>query len=93
LSKLLVLVAVAFLLWRLVRAWLATAPGVRASRDPWTVLGVAPDADRDAIAQAYRDQQKLYHPDRVAGLGDELQALAHEKTLEIQQAYEALTRS
>jgi DnaJ-domain-containing protein 1 len=91
-SKLLLVVALAFLVWRVVRSWLA-APLARRSRDPWTVLGVRPDADRDAIAQAYRDQLKRYHPDRVAGLGDELQALAHEKTLEIQQAYEALTRS
>jgi DnaJ-domain-containing protein 1 len=91
-SKLLVLVALAFLLWRLLRALVAAAPA-RRPRDPWTVLGVARDAGPDAIAAAYREQLKRYHPDRVAGLGDELQALAHEKTLEIQRAYEALTRS
>ncbi len=93
-TKLLVLVALAVLLWRLVRGLLAAPPaGGRRARDPWTVLGVPRDAGPDAIARAYREQLKRYHPDRVAGLGDELQALAHEKTLEIQRAYDALTRS
>jgi DnaJ like chaperone protein len=33
-----------------------------------------------------------YHPDRVAHLGEDLQRLAHEKTLEIQRAYEHIKR-
>ena len=35
-------------------------------------------------------RMKQYHPDRVSGLGEELQHLAHEKTLAIQRAYEEL---
>jgi DnaJ-domain-containing protein 1 len=31
-----------------------------------------------------------YHPDKVAHLGEELQKLAHDKALEIQQAYRDL---
>jgi preprotein translocase subunit Sec63 len=58
--------------------------------DPYTVLGVDPGATRDEIAQAYRDQMKRYHPDRVADLGDDLRRLAHEKTVEIQRAYAEL---
>ena len=55
--------------------------------DPYAVLGVHPGATRDAIRDAYRAQMKLYHPDRVADLGPELQAVAHRKSLEIQRAY------
>ena len=48
-------------------------------------------ATRDEITRAYREQMKRYHPDRVGGLGDELQQVAHRKTLEIQRAYSELT--
>jgi DnaJ-domain-containing protein 1 len=74
----------------------ATRPGAAPERagvapwDPHAVLGVARGATRDEIAQAYRDQMKRYHPDRVADLGDELRRLAHEKTVEIQRAYAEL---
>jgi DnaJ-domain-containing protein 1 len=60
--------------------------------DPHAVLGVARDASRDEIAQAYRAQLKRYHPDRVADLGPELQRVAHQKTVELQRAYAELTR-
>jgi hypothetical protein len=33
-----------------------------------------------------------YHPDHVAHLGDELQTVAHRKTLEIQRAYGEIGR-
>ena len=42
--------------------------------------------------RAYREQLKLYHPDRVADLGPELQQVAHQKTVELQRAYAELTR-
>jgi uncharacterized membrane protein YkvA (DUF1232 family) len=58
--------------------------------DPYRVLGVARGAEPDAITRAYREQMKLYHPDRVAELGEELRALAHEKSLDIQRAYEEI---
>jgi len=59
-------------------------------RDPHEVLGVARGASKEEVARAYREQMKLYHPDRVDGLGDELQRVAHRRTLEIQAAYERL---
>jgi DnaJ like chaperone protein len=58
--------------------------------DPYDVLGVARGASPEEIGAAYRRRMKEYHPDRVSGLGEELRRLAHEKTLEIQRAYEEL---
>ncbi|HSP99076.1 MAG TPA: J domain-containing protein, partial [Candidatus Dormibacteraeota bacterium] len=58
--------------------------------DPYDVLDVRRGASRDEITRAYREQMKRYHPDRVSGLGDELQEVAHRKTLEIQRAYAEL---
>jgi len=68
----------------------STARGGNARWDPHAVLGVRPGASRDELTAAYRERMKQYHPDRVNGLGEELQRLAHEKTLEIQRAYEEL---
>ena len=42
----------------------------------------------DEIQRAYREQVKLYHPDRVAHLGEELQELATRKTIELRDAQE-----
>ena len=88
---LLVLVLVAL---RLARAFLSRwfSPDSRGAWDPWAVLGVARDATRDEIVRAYREQLKRYHPDRVAGLGPELQEVAHRKTIDLQRAYAELTR-
>jgi DnaJ like chaperone protein len=44
---------------------------------PWhEVLEVSPNATLDQIKTAYRQKISLYHPDRVAGLGQELRELA-----------------
>jgi uncharacterized membrane protein YkvA (DUF1232 family) len=61
--------------------------------DPYAVLGIKPGASRDQVAQAYRDQMKLYHPDRVAELGEDLQRVAHQKAIDIHRAYKELQRS
>src|SRR5512147_3261906 len=58
--------------------------------DPYAVLEVAYGASPEEITRAYREQLKRYHPDRVATLGDELQRLAHERTVAIQRAYAAI---
>ena len=65
--------------------------GGEARWDPYAVLDVRRGASADEITRAYREQMKRYHPDRVSGLGEELQQLAHQKTLEIQRAYKQLT--
>lgn len=58
--------------------------------DPYEILGIAPDATPEAITRGYREQLKRYHPDRVVGLGEELQRVAHERTIAIQRAYATL---
>ncbi len=67
-----------------------TAPSTEIPSDPYELLGIVPGVTRDEITRAYREQIKRYHPDRVAGLGDELQRLAHDRTIAIQRAYETL---
>ncbi len=62
-----------------------------AQEAPHTVLGVSRDASAVELKAAYRERMKAYHPDRVATLPDEFQALAHTKSQEIRAAYEALT--
>jgi DnaJ like chaperone protein len=65
----------------------ATDRAATAPWDPYAVLGVPRGAATGAIDRAYRERMKEYHPDRVAHLGEELRALAHQKTLAIQRAY------
>ncbi len=60
------------------------------SFDPYEVLGVPRSASREDIQAAYRARMQQYHPDKVAHLGEELQKLAHDKALQIQQAYRQL---
>jgi len=92
-TRALLLVIVAIVLLRLVRAFLdRTRHQGLGGWDPYSVLGVARGASRDEIARAYREQLKRYHPDRVADLGPELQEVAHRKTVELQRAYAELTR-
>lgn len=57
---------------------------------PWEVLGVSPSASKGEIKKAYLEKVKQYHPDRVSGLGSELQDLATAKLKEINRAWEKL---
>ena len=58
--------------------------------DPHEVLGVPQGASQDEIKTAWRRLAKQYHPDRAAGLGPELRALAEQRMKEINAAYERL---
>jgi uncharacterized membrane protein YkvA (DUF1232 family) len=62
------------------------------SFDPHDVLGIPASASQETIQTAYRARMQEYHPDKVAHLGEELQKLAHRKTLEIQRAYQQLNK-
>src|SRR5262249_54083098 len=54
----------------------------------WTeVLEIGVMADFEEVQTAYRKKISQYHPDRVAGLGPELQALAEKHSKDINRAY------
>jgi len=59
-------------------------------RDYYEVLGVAKNADEDAIKKAYRKLAMKYHPDRNQGEGDDAKK-AEEKFKEAKEAYEMLS--
>jgi hypothetical protein len=59
--------------------------------DARSILGVSPEASREEIRAAFREQMKKYHPDRVAHLGDEFREIAEHKSKLINRAYEILT--
>jgi uncharacterized membrane protein YkvA (DUF1232 family) len=62
------------------------------SFDPYQILGIDPSASDGEIRAAYKARMHEYHPDEVAHLGEELQEVAHRKTVEIQRAYEKLRK-
>src|SRR5688572_10228131 len=55
------------------------------ARDLYSVLGVARDADEDAIKKAFRKLAMKYHPDKSPGKASEA------KFKEINQAHEVLS--
>jgi oxygen-independent coproporphyrinogen-3 oxidase len=58
-----------------------------------SVAALAPDRIAlyaEDIQAAYRARMREYHSDKVAHLGEELRKLAHDKAIEIQQAYRQL---
>ncbi len=58
--------------------------------DPYSVLGVKPDASDDEIKRAYRELARKYHPDNYQN--NPLADLAEEKMKEINEAYDAITK-
>jgi len=60
------------------------------SRDPYVVLGVSHDSSREEIKTAYRELAGLYHPDKVAHLGEEFRSLAEKRFKAIQEAYQTI---
>jgi uncharacterized membrane protein YkvA (DUF1232 family) len=68
------------------------APRRDGSADSYAVLGIESSASAKQIRSAYLARMKEYHPDKVAHLGGDLQELAHQKTQQIQRAYDQLSR-
>lgn len=59
-------------------------------KDPYRVLGIDSAATDDEVKKAYRRMAMKYHPDRVAGMSEEMQRNAAEQMKEINQAYEII---
>lgn len=62
--------------------------------DPYTVLGLTPDADRDAIVRRYRALVLEHHPDRLIarGVPAEFVRVATDRLASINAAYDAVLR-
>ena len=56
----------------------------------YTVLEISPSATDDEVRSAYRRMAMKYHPDRVAGMSEEIQRNAAEQMKEINRAYEVI---
>ena len=59
-------------------------------KDPYRGLGIDSSATDEEVKRAYRRMAMKYHPDRVAGMSEELQRNAAEQMKEINQAYEVI---
>jgi hypothetical protein len=68
------------------RAGSASGPEAQALK----MLGLSATASPAEISAAYRHLAQMYHPDKVAGLAPEFQALADMRMKEINAAYELL---
>ena len=58
--------------------------------DPYSVLGVSPNASDEEIKKAYRELARKYHPDNYQN--NPLADLAEEKMKEINEAYDQITK-
>ena len=64
----------------------------RRNRTAYEILQVSPTASIGEIRVAYRRMVRLYHPDQVSGLGEELRDVAERHMKEINAAYEELKK-
>ena len=60
-------------------------------KDPYSVLGISPDATDEEIKNAYRALARKYHPDNY-GDDNPLKDLANEKMQEVNAAYDEIQR-
>jgi len=58
--------------------------------NPYSVLGVSPDASDDEVKKAYRKLSRRYHPD--ANINNPNKAEAEEKFKEVQEAYKIIMK-
>lgn len=69
----------------------STNASVKSALNPYQILNLEPGASQTEIKKQYLKLASQYHPDKVEHLGDDLKAVAKEKMIEIQKAYEALS--
>lgn len=68
-------------------------PSAAEPLSPFAVFDLSSDASLNEIEDRYRELATLYHPDKVAHLGPDLQKTAHEKMVQIQDAYRKLKQA
>lgn len=61
-------------------------------KSPWQILEINENAGEAEIREAYKKKCLLYHPDKVAHLGEKLQKLALEEFQEIEKAFHTLKK-
>lgn len=66
------------------------SPGTRP--DPYEILNISRGAGEEEVKKAYHELIAKYHPDKVSHLGEDLQKLAHEKIVLINNAYKELKK-
>ncbi|MBR9978482.1 MAG: DnaJ domain-containing protein [Bacteroidetes bacterium] len=67
-------------------------PGEKDDAHYYAILGLTPSASQAEIKKAYRTLMSLYHPDRVATLGEDLRHAATEKAKLVNEAYHIIER-
>ena len=60
--------------------------------DACKILQIDGNSTVEQIKTAYKDRIKEYHPDRVSGLGEEIQKVARQKTQQINEAYSIIKK-
>lgn len=58
----------------------------------YSTLKIDSNSSIDEIKTAYKNRIKEYHPDKTAGLGEEVQKIAQLKTQELNEAYSILKK-
>lgn len=58
--------------------------------NPYSILGISPNASNDEVKKAYREMSRKYHPDSY--VNNPLATLAEEKFKEVQEAYEQIMK-
>lgn len=108
LIKLLALASLTYVVWFIIRDLLKPGPRVGQSEsgarkasspppptdvsDALELLGLDGQPEWATVKKAYTKTVQLYHPDKVAGMGPELQEVAEAKMKALNAAYSLLQR-
>ena len=108
LIKLLALASLSYVVWFIIRDLLKPSIGARWYRQPrqWasrgskverrsgalSLFGLNGEPTWKEVKKAYTSTVQLYHPDKVAGMGPELQEVAESKMKALNAAYSLLQR-
>jgi hypothetical protein len=59
--------------------------------DHYLILGIRPDAELEEVRAAYRAKMRLWHPDLIPGVDEDVQRVATDMTARLNEAYECLS--